>query len=144
MLKMFTLTDKLLFIAALLSLVYAEVTFFNNEILQAIFIGLWVPSILGFGIYLKLIMKKNNDWIHTLLCYIHHYPFLCGIKLCSVWWLELQEWFKVIRSDITIWSKMLSTCVYNVNSCRCSFIKISSSDYLIFQALLDYFGKIIS
>jgi len=58
---MFTLTDKLLFIAALLSLVYAEVTFFNNEILQAIFIGLWVPSILGFGIYLKLIMKKNND-----------------------------------------------------------------------------------
>ena len=61
MLKMFTLTDKLLFIADLLSLVYAEVTFFNNEILQAIFIGLWVPSILGFGIYLKLLTKKNND-----------------------------------------------------------------------------------
>lgn len=61
MLKKFTLTDKLLLLAALFSLVYAEVTFFNKEILQAIFVGLWVPSILAFGIYLKLIMKKNNE-----------------------------------------------------------------------------------
>ncbi len=61
MLKMFTLTDKLLFISALLSLVYSEVLFFNNQILQAIFIGIWVPSILGFGIYLKLLGKKNNE-----------------------------------------------------------------------------------
>jgi hypothetical protein len=27
----------------------------------AIFVGLWVPSILGFGIYLKLINGKSND-----------------------------------------------------------------------------------
>ncbi|MBM4151861.1 MAG: hypothetical protein FJ212_08730 [Ignavibacteria bacterium] len=61
MFKMFTLTDKILFISALLSLVYSELLFFNNEILQAIFIGIWVPSILGFGIYLKLLGKKNNE-----------------------------------------------------------------------------------
>lgn len=61
MLKKFNLTDKLLFIAALLSLVYSEVLFFNGNTDQAIFIGIWVPSILCFGIYLNLINKKNND-----------------------------------------------------------------------------------
>ena len=61
MFKKFTLTDKLLFVAAMLSLIYSEVLFFNGNPNQAIFIGLWVPSILCFGIYLKLINKKNND-----------------------------------------------------------------------------------
>lgn len=95
---MFTLTDKLLFISALLSLVYSEVLFFNNQILQAIFIGIWVPSILGFGIYLKLLGKKNNEWIHTILCNIDYFSFLCGFELCSIWWLEFQKGLKVIDS----------------------------------------------
>jgi len=59
MLKKFNLTDKLLMTSALLSLVYAEILFFNGEANHAIFIGLWVPSILGFGIYLKLINKND-------------------------------------------------------------------------------------
>jgi hypothetical protein len=58
MLKKFTITDKLLFIAALLSLVYSEVLFFNGDKLDAAFMGIWVPSILAFGIYLKLIKSK--------------------------------------------------------------------------------------
>ena len=58
MLNKFTLTDKLLFVSAFLSLVYSEVLFFNGNSDQAIFIGLWVPSILGFGVYLKLINNK--------------------------------------------------------------------------------------
>ena len=61
MFKKFNLTDKLLFVAAMLSLIYSEVLFFNGNLEQAIFIGLWVPSILCFGIYLKLINNKNND-----------------------------------------------------------------------------------
>jgi hypothetical protein len=61
MYKKITLTDKLLFISAMLSLVYSEVLFFNGNSDQAIFIGLWVPSILAFGIYLKLINNKKND-----------------------------------------------------------------------------------
>lgn len=61
MFKKFNLTDKLLFLAAVLSLIYSEVLFFNGNSDQAIFIGLWVPSILCFGIYLKLINNKNND-----------------------------------------------------------------------------------
>lgn len=58
MLKKFTITDKLLFIAALLSLVYSEVLFFIGDKQDATFMGIWVPSILAFGIYLKLIKSK--------------------------------------------------------------------------------------
>jgi hypothetical protein len=58
MLKKFTIADKMLFTAALLSLIYSEVLFFNGEKLDAIFLGLWVPSILAFGIYLKIIKSK--------------------------------------------------------------------------------------
>ena len=61
MFKKFTLTDKLLFISAFLSLVYSEVLFFNGNSNQAIFIGLWVPSILCFGIYLKILKDNKND-----------------------------------------------------------------------------------
>jgi hypothetical protein len=58
MFKKFTLADKLLLVAALLSLIYSEVLFFQGAKEDAQFIGLWVPSILAFGIYLKLI--KSN------------------------------------------------------------------------------------
>ena len=61
MLKKFNLTDKLLFVSALLSLIYSEVLFFSGNSEQAIFIGLWVPSILCFGIYLNLVKNKKND-----------------------------------------------------------------------------------
>jgi hypothetical protein len=59
MLKRFTLSDKLLFISAILSLIFSEILYFQGSKEHAIFIGLWVPSILAFGIYLKLIQKKQ-------------------------------------------------------------------------------------
>lgn len=61
MLNKFTTADKLLMIAALLSLIFSETLFFQGQVSEAIFIGLWVPSILGFGIYLKLINNSKND-----------------------------------------------------------------------------------
>ena len=61
MFKKFTITDKLLILSAILSLVLAEISWFKGEKEAAIFVGLWVPSILGFGIYLKLINGKSND-----------------------------------------------------------------------------------
>ncbi|MBK7889192.1 MAG: hypothetical protein IPN36_06000 [Bacteroidetes bacterium] len=61
MLKKFTTADKLLFVAALLSLVFSELLYFQGAKEDATFIGLWVPSILAFGIYLKLINKNRND-----------------------------------------------------------------------------------
>ncbi len=61
MFKKFTIADKLLIPSAILSLVFAEISWFKGEKEAAIFVGLWVPSILGFGIYLKLINGKSND-----------------------------------------------------------------------------------
>jgi hypothetical protein len=61
MFNKFTLSDKLLFIAALLSLVFSELLYFQGHKEDGIFIGLWVPSILAFGIYLKLITRSKND-----------------------------------------------------------------------------------
>ena len=59
--KKFTITDILLFIAAFLSLIFSEILYFKGDTNAAIFIGLWVPSILAFGIYLKLINQTKND-----------------------------------------------------------------------------------
>jgi hypothetical protein len=57
----FTTADLLLLLSALLSLIYAEIAWFTGDREAAIFVGLWVPSILGFGIYLKLLNNKKND-----------------------------------------------------------------------------------
>jgi len=61
MFKKFTRTDILLFVAALLSLIFSEVLYFQGKKIDATFIGLWVPSILAFGIYLKQINTTKND-----------------------------------------------------------------------------------
>jgi hypothetical protein len=59
MLKKFTLSDIIMLLSALLSLVFSEVLWFKGEKEAGIFIGLWVPSILGFAILLKLINKQK-------------------------------------------------------------------------------------
>lgn len=57
MFKKFTPTDFLMFIAAFLSLIFSEILWFSGDKEAGIFIGIWVPSIMGFAIYLKLINK---------------------------------------------------------------------------------------
>ena len=60
MFKNFNLSDKLLFLAAMLSLLYSEILYFLQKTDDAIFIGIWVPSILAFGIYLRIINNSKN------------------------------------------------------------------------------------
>jgi|TARA_B100000902_G_scaffold337078_1_gene337743 hypothetical protein len=60
MFKNFNITDILLLISALSSLIFSEILFFSGEKENAIFIGLWVPSILAFGIYLRLIKNSKK------------------------------------------------------------------------------------
>ncbi len=55
MLKKLTTVDILMLLAAFLSLIFSETLWFLNDHDAALFIGLWVPSILGFAIYLKFI-----------------------------------------------------------------------------------------
>jgi hypothetical protein len=60
MLKKLTPSDILMLIAAFSSLIFSELLWFKGEKEAAIFIGLWVPSILGFAIFLKLIYNSND------------------------------------------------------------------------------------
>lgn len=59
MFKSFTASDFLMLAAAFLSLIFSELLWFKGEKESAIFIGLWVPSILGFAILLKLINNQK-------------------------------------------------------------------------------------
>lgn len=52
-------TDKILMLLALVSLIFSEAMWFRGEKDGALFVGLWVPSILGFAILLKLIKKEQ-------------------------------------------------------------------------------------
>lgn len=59
MLKKFTASDILMLSSAFLSLIFSEILWFQGEKEAGIFIGLWVPSILGFAILLKLINNQK-------------------------------------------------------------------------------------
>ena len=61
MFKKFTFSDILMLVAAFSSLIFSEILWFKGEKEAGIFIGLWVPSILGFAILLKLIKTQKND-----------------------------------------------------------------------------------
>jgi hypothetical protein len=61
MFNKFTLTDKLLFIASFLVIIFSKILYWNGHKEDAIFVGLWAPSILAFGIYLKAIGNSKDD-----------------------------------------------------------------------------------
>ena len=52
--------DIIMLLLAFLSLVVSETMWFSGEREGALFIGLWVPSILGFAIYLKLLKIEKK------------------------------------------------------------------------------------
>jgi hypothetical protein len=57
MLKKLNLSDKLLLLAAFISLFFSEALWYAKDYQHAIFVGLWVPTILAFGIYFRTISK---------------------------------------------------------------------------------------
>lgn len=60
MFKKLNKTDLIMLFLALVSLIFAEYSWFTGEKDAALFVGLWVPSILAFAIYLKLIKIDNK------------------------------------------------------------------------------------
>lgn len=52
--------EIIMLLLAFLSLVVSETMWFTGEREGALFIGLWVPSILGFAIYLKLLKIEKK------------------------------------------------------------------------------------
>jgi hypothetical protein len=61
MFKSFSITDKLIFLSAIASLLFSEIMFFAGYQEGSMFVGLWVPTLLAFGIYLRLIKMSKND-----------------------------------------------------------------------------------
>ena len=59
MLSKLSKTDTILLILALGTLIFSELMWFKGEKDGALFVGLWVPSILAFAILLKLIKDKK-------------------------------------------------------------------------------------
>ena len=59
MLKRISKIDLIMLFTALLSLIVSEIYFFQGYKMEAILIGLWVPSILGFGCLIRLIRQDK-------------------------------------------------------------------------------------
>ena len=54
---MFKFSDFLILTAAFLSFLFSVYLWFMVDKSAGVFVGLWVPSILGIGIYFKLITR---------------------------------------------------------------------------------------
>jgi len=52
--------DVIMFFLAFLCLIYSETIWFQGDKEGALFVGLWVPSILCFAIYLKLLKIERK------------------------------------------------------------------------------------
>jgi hypothetical protein len=59
MLKKLNKIDYTMLALAFISLIVAETMWFFGDRQSALFVGLWVPSILGFAIYLKLLLIRR-------------------------------------------------------------------------------------
>ncbi len=51
--------DILLLIAAFLSLVFSQVLWYQGQHDESLFVGLWVPSILAFGNFLRSAIRRT-------------------------------------------------------------------------------------
>jgi ABC-type multidrug transport system permease subunit len=60
MFKKNTISDILIISAAFASLIYSMVAFFTGDKDTSSFVGMWVPALLGFGIYLNILKQKKN------------------------------------------------------------------------------------
>lgn len=55
---MFKTSDYLILLSAIIAMVLSIYLWFTGFTNEGLFVGLWVPSLLGFGIYFKI--QKNN------------------------------------------------------------------------------------
>jgi hypothetical protein len=51
---MYQISDYIILIAALLSMIFSIYLWFSGEQEAGVYVGLWVPSIIGFGCYVKI------------------------------------------------------------------------------------------
>ena len=59
MFKKFTVSDLLFMGASFSTIVFSKILYLYDHKQDAIFVGLWAPSILAFGIYLRVIANSK-------------------------------------------------------------------------------------
>lgn len=55
------LSDVFILGSAFLSMLFSIYLWYTTNYEAGIFVGLWVPSLLGFGIYIKNIYRSSNE-----------------------------------------------------------------------------------
>lgn len=58
--KIFDISDYLILAAAILSMLVSILLWFSGNRDEGLFVGIWVPSILAFGVYFKTAFIKNR------------------------------------------------------------------------------------
>jgi hypothetical protein len=53
-------SDYLILVAALISMALSIYLWFSGDTDAGLFVGIWVPSILGFGAYFKIIQYRSK------------------------------------------------------------------------------------
>ncbi len=53
-------SDTFILLAAAISLAASAYLWFTGQTQEALFTGIWVPSVLGFGIYVKLMAGQGK------------------------------------------------------------------------------------
>ncbi|MCE2861408.1 MAG: hypothetical protein LW690_03035 [Opitutaceae bacterium] len=48
-------------LATFLVIIFSKILYWQGDKQDAIFVGLWAPSILGFGVYLKVIGNSKDE-----------------------------------------------------------------------------------
>ena len=94
-------------ILAFLSFLYSVSLWFTGNKLEGIFVGIWVPSILGFSVAIRQIRRdtnqENKSWWTIQSCLLSDSPFLlpiCGVT--SLWFTERirnrkKKWKIILR-----------------------------------------------
>lgn len=52
---MYQISDYFILFAALISMIFSIYLWFSGQQEAGLYVGLWVPSIIGFGCYVKII-----------------------------------------------------------------------------------------
>lgn len=57
---MFKMSDVCILLAVMVSFAVSGYLWFNGQKDEGLFTAIWVPSILGFGVYFKVLALKGN------------------------------------------------------------------------------------
>ena len=104
-LLMFKKADLFLLLGVLISFFVSGYLWFNGQRIEGIFTAIWVPAILGFGIYFKLMLIRGrmHDWSSIILEW-RRCLFVDGCR-CRINWNRVSTTCQNWRTERcqTIW-----------------------------------------